>query len=197
MNIIKTTLLSFSTLLALSMALPAVGFDEESFGQSLNGWQKNRTASYSIDQHSYLTHRPTLTPTPGGGLFTSTRVDHVTKLGKKTTSYLELNFSADGTLTTAQIRIMAGQHQLTTGLITRPPLAAPADEANPEPWVTPTHAMINDLFKALDTEFVRFSKQEGEGKRDLFSRLFGAGYQTADLSAALRHNLNLLLRFTQ
>jgi hypothetical protein len=57
--------------------------------------------------------------------------------------------------------------------------------------------MVNDLFKALDTEFVKLTKKEKEGKKDVFSRVFGSGDQTADLSAALRHNLNLLLRDTR
>ena len=57
--------------------------------------------------------------------------------------------------------------------------------------------MVNDLFKALDTEFGKLAKKEQEGKKDVFSRVFGSGYQTADLSSALRHNLNLLLRYTR
>lgn len=176
----------------------AVTFDAATFGQALNGWQKDRTASYSIDNHKYLTHKPTLTRSPGGGMFISTRVEHVRSFGKKTTSYIELSYSSEGTLVTAQIRMMAGDFRMNTGLIKRPALAdspvegeAPATDT--EPWNHPTGVLVQDLFKALDTEFAKAAKQGAEGRKDIFSRAFGKGYQSADLAAALRHNLNLLM----
>ena len=202
----KTTLtkkLLLTTFAGLAFLLPAsaVTFDTDTFGQSLNGWLKDRTASYSIDHHSYLTYKPTVTPSPGGGIFISTRVEHRPTLGKKTTSYIELSYASDGTLISAQIRVMAGDKQLNTGLITRQALApAPVEgevpAANAEPWNTPTKVLIQDLFKSLDTEFAKVAKQDLEGKKDVFSRVFGKGYQSADLAAALRHNLNLMIGST-
>jgi hypothetical protein len=203
----KTTItkkLFLTSIAGLVMLLPmsAVTFDVGSFGQSLNGWRKNRTASYSIDNHSYLTHKPTVSPSPGGGIFISTRVEHRPTLGKKTTSYIELSYSSEGILITAQIRIMAGDKQINTGLVSRPALApAPADGQpaveNPEPWNSATKILIQDLFKSLDTEFAKVAKQDLEGKKDVFSRVFGKGYQSADLAAALRHNLNLIMSATR
>ena len=203
----KTTItkkLFLSSIAALAMVVPAsaVVFDVDTFGQSLNGWRKNRTASYSIDNHSYLTHKPTVSPSPAGGIFVSTRVEHRPTLGKKTTSYIELSYSSEGTLITAQIRIMAGDKQINTGLISRPALApAPVEGqplvANPEPWNNATRILIQDLFKSLDSEFAKVAKQDLEGKKDVFSRVFGKGYQSADLSAALRHNLNLMIISTR
>ena len=204
MKTTSTKIHFLSTFAGMALLLPtaAVNFDSDSFGQSLNGWRKNRTASYSIDHHSYLTYKPTVTPSPGGGIFISTRVEHRPTLGRKTTSYIELSYSEEGTLITAQIRIMAGDQQVNTGLIQRQPLApAPvegeAPVANAEPWNTPTKVLIQDLFKALDTEFAKVAKQDLEGKKDVFSRVFGKGYQSADLAAALRHNLNLTMRWTR
>lgn len=106
--ITKNTLLS--AVLGLSRLLPsaAVTVDTESFGQSLSGWRKNRTASYSLNNHPYRTHQPSVTPNPGGGIFVSTRVELDPKFGKKTASYLELSFSSAGTLLSAQIRIVMG-----------------------------------------------------------------------------------------
>lgn len=195
-NITKRLLLGAFMGMSLLGSASAVTFDSDTFGRALNGWQKNRTASYSIDNHSYRTHRPTLTRNPGGGLFISARVEHLRSFGKKTTSYIELSYSAEGTLVTAQIRIMAGDFRVNSGLINRPALAAPAEgeapAADTEPWNNPTGVMIQDLFKALDNEVAKMAKA-GDGKKDIFSRAFGRGYDSADLAAALRHNLNLLM----
>ena len=57
--------------------------------------------------------------------------------------------------------------------------------------------MVMELFTALDTEFAKLSKHDQDGKKDVFSRVFGKSYQTADLSTALRHNVNLLLGHTR
>lgn len=194
----------FVTVIAgLSFLLPAsaVTIDTQAYGESLNGWRKNRTAFYSIDNHSYLTHQPTVSPSPDGGIFVSTCIEHAPRFGKKTTSYLELSYNSAGTLLTIQIKIMAGDLRLNTGLISRPALiATPAEGEVPAvalPWTTPTKTMVNSLFKALDTEFAKLSKKEEEGKKDVFSRVFGTGSKSVGLSAALRHNLNLLLRHTR
>lgn len=201
MNASKQLFLSALTGWSLSMPAVAVKFDTLGFGGTLNGWRKNRTAPYCIDHHSSLTYKPTITPNPGGGIFISTRIGHRPTLSKQTTSYLELSYSSEGTLVTAQTRIMAGDNPINTGLLMRPALAPVAAEGepaptNPEPWNTGTKVLIRNLFKSLDTEFAKVAKQDLEGKKDVFSRVFGTGYQTADLAAALRHNLNLIMRFT-
>lgn len=198
---IKQFLITALGSLSLLCSGQAVTVDIDAFGAALNGWRKDRTASYTIHKHPYLTHKPTITPNQAGGVFISTRVDHNPRLGKKMTSYIELNYADDGTLLTAQIKVMAGALRLNTGAISRPALApatgdggAPAPDA--EPWLNPTTRMVTDLFTALDAEFAKLSKRDQDEKKDVFSRVFGKGYQTADLSAALRHNLNLLIGHT-
>ncbi|MDA7868811.1 hypothetical protein N9B28_03290, partial [bacterium] len=89
----KNFLMTALTGLSLFVPASAVTVDTDSLGAALNGWRKNRTASYSIDNHSYLTHKPTVTPNAGGGIFVSTRVEHKPRFGKKLTSYIELNYS--------------------------------------------------------------------------------------------------------
>lgn len=197
----KKFLLSALTGFSLLLPAKAVTVDIASFGAALHGWRDNRTASYSIDNHAYLTHIPTVTPNPSGGIFVSTRVEYNPRFGKKMTSYIELNYSADGALLSAQIKIMAGDLRLNTGLVSRPALQAPPaeGEASPldlEPWHSPTTRMINELFTSLDGEFAKLTKRDQDEKKDVFSRVFGKGYQSADLSAALRHNVNLLLGYT-
>jgi hypothetical protein len=184
--------------LAFLLPAQAVTVDVDAFGAALNGWRKNRTASYTIDDHPYLTHKPTITPNASGGVFISTRVDHKRSFGKKTTSYIELNYDSEGMLLTAQIKIIAGDLRLNSGSISRPPLApAGGEEGAPpldgEPWLSPTARMVNQLFTALDTEFDKLAKAKQEEKKDVFSRVFGKGYSGADLASALRHNLNLLI----
>lgn len=197
----KTTLILAFTSIILLWPASAVQMDIQSFGQSLNGWKKNRTAVYSIDNHAYRTHRPTITPTPGGGVFVSTRVEYTPRIGKMTTSYIELTFSSGGTLLTGQLRVVVKGLQVTTGLISRPDEAVRGEgevpTADSTPWNTPTNRLVNDMFKALDTELVKLSKSDLAGKKDLFSRLFSKDYGSADLAGALRHNLNLILRYTR
>lgn len=198
----KKTLIS--ALAGFSLALPAsaVTVDIDSFGASLNGWRKNRTAYYTINSNPYLTYKPTITPNAAGGIFISTRVEHKPRFGKTTTCYIELNYSGEGTLLSAQIKVMAGELLMDTGAIAQPPLAAAPAEGeappvNPEPWLNPTTRMVNQLFTALDAEFTKTAKLAQGEKKDVFSRVFGKGTQRADLSAALRHNVNLLLGYTR
>lgn len=191
-----TLIIGLASLLLISSSA-AVAFHLEGFGQSLNGWNKKGIAYYTIDRHTYRTYRPTMSPTPGGGMFLSTRVEHSPKMGKTTTSYIELSFDSAGRLLTSQIRVNLAGKQITTGLITRPAreIVAEGEEAgpDPEPWSSPVREMQNNTFQALDAQFNKLEQSEIAGKRDIFSRVFGRDYSGTDLSAALRHNYNLLL----
>ncbi|MDA0766631.1 MAG: hypothetical protein O3A92_07395 [Verrucomicrobia bacterium] len=193
----KTILTIVACSLSLSLSASAVSFDAEAFGSALNGWRKNRTASYSVDNHSYRTHRPTVTQTHGGGMFVSARVDHCPRGGKATSSYIELVFSGEGHLLSGQIRIKVGEKSLNTGQVVRAPeKPAPTEgeaEQDLEPWKTPTMQVVMDLFSALDSELGKLEKDDTKGKRDVFGRIFGQDFGSADLAAALRHNVNLML----
>jgi len=192
-----------STLCALGMmaAASAVEFDIDRFGQSLNGWRKDRAAHYTMDNRSYATHVPTVSRTHGGGLFVSTRIECKARAGKAAVSHLELAFSAEGHLISGQIRVTVNGKRLNTGQITRAPQSAPtlgedgAPVADPEPWKTATTRIVMDLFKALDTELGKLEKADTEGKKDVFGRLFGKDFESADLAAAIRHNMNLILGY--
>lgn len=180
----------------------AVELDIEGFGDSLNGWKKGRTANYTMDNHSYVTHVPTVSRTHGGGIFVSTRIEYKARAGKAAVSYLELAFSAEGHLISGQIRVNINGKRLNTGQVVRAPQSAPAPASeggvvpvDPEPWKTATTQIVMDLFSALDTELAKLEKGDTEGKKDVFGRLFGKGFDSADLAAALRHNMNLMLGF--
>jgi hypothetical protein len=197
----KTTMI----LLALLLTGPpahAVSFDTEGFGQRLNGWRKDRTACYSLTDAGYRTHIPTITGTPGGGMFLSTEVDLVGCGSAGAVCHLGLTFSASGVLEAAQIKSLVEGKNLDTGLIRRQQVqsATPAAEGEEAPAVAPpppgnpTDEMIAELFESFDTEFKKVTESKDKQKRDLFSRIGRTTPRAADIAAGLRHNINLILQ---
>lgn len=169
----------------------------EGLGQSLNGWKKNRTATYTIDNRTYRTHVPTVTPNLDGGVFLSTRIEHLGGFKPDAVCYLELTFTPQGSVGSSQIRITMNGQKLNTGQVLRE--RAPESEegeVGSADWRSAHMKMVLDLFAKLDTEFAKMEEKEKGGKRDLWGRFNGSELDTADLSAALRHNLNLLLAHT-
>lgn len=191
---IKLTLVAS---LLISLPAFAVTFDLEAFGASLNGWDKKRTANYTFTDAKYRTHLPTITPTPSGGIFVATRIDLLSGVGTAAISNLHLTFSSTGVLESAQIKGNVGHRALDTGVVRRP--EAPPAPTTPEGAVPvpakPFHAtdeLVTELFSSFDGEMKRLNAAAEAEKRDLFARL--AGKPAHDLSAALRHNLNNILR---
>lgn len=191
-----------SMILALAMAAPAfaVGFDTEGFGQSLTGWSKDRTATYKFTDATYRTYIPTLTATPGGGLYISTQVDLVAFASQGAISHIDMTFTADGTLISAQLRSSLAGKTIDTGIVRRPePPAAPLASDGEEKPVLVTYdgtgELIFDLFNRYDAEMRKITEGKDAEKRDLFSRLGGRNSaKTANLPAGLRHNVNLMLQ---
>ena len=186
--------------LALTSSAFAVSFDTEGFGARLNGWKKDRTAVYSFTDAKYRTHSPTITFSPSGTMFLSTQVDMLALAGKGAICQVSLTFSSAGVLEGAQIKGSIGSKSLDTGLIRRPETptaAAPAEGtpvAAPARRVNATDEMITELFVRFDTEMKKFTEAKGNVRSDLFSRMSGNNVKSADLSAGLRHNINLMLQ---
>jgi len=190
--------------LLASLVLPstafAVSFDTESFGARLNGWKKDRTAVYSFTDAKYRTHSPTITFSPSGTMFLSTQVDMLALSGKGAVCQVGLTISPAGVLEGAQIKGSIGNKSLDTGLIRRPeaPAAAVPSEGTatvPVRLVSATDEMIAELFVRFDTEMKKFTEGKGTMRSDLFSRMSGNNVKSADLSAGLRHNVNLMLQY--
>jgi hypothetical protein len=81
--------------------------------------------------------------------------------------------------------------------ISRDPTPAPvegAPAAAPARRVSATDEMITELFVRFDTEMKKFTEAKGNVRSDLFSRMSGNNVKSADLSAGLRHNINLMLQ---
>lgn len=190
-----------SILLALALITPAiaVGFDSEGFGSQLNGWAKNRTTTYQFTDATYRTYMPTITGTPGGGIYVSTQVDLLVFGGQGAISHIDMTFSSGGTLLSAQLKTTIGRKIIDTGLVRRPeaPVAPVAIEGQPAP-VFPrfdaTEELIIDLFSRYDLEMKKITEGKDAEKRDLFSRFSNKSAKTANVAAGLRHNVNLMLQ---
>ncbi|MBK1884210.1 hypothetical protein JIN85_17455 [Luteolibacter pohnpeiensis] len=175
----------------------AVTFDMKSLGASLNGWDNHQTAHYSFSDTHYQTHQPTLTRTPSGGMFLSAQVDLISKGSAAAVCHLGLTFSSAGVLESAQVKGTISGKSIDTGLIRRPdaPQVSAAEESAEPP--RPFHAtdeLINEVFVAFDGEMEKALGERKKDRKDLISRIFTHGAYKADLSAGLRHNLNLILQ---
>ncbi len=171
-----------------------LGIDIESLGQSLNGWSAKRTASYTIDSQNYRTHVPTVTENLDGGIFISMRVEHVSALRPDAVAYLELTFAPNGYVGASQIRLTVNGQTYNTGQVLRPEEALSiGDDIGSPDWRSAHTKLVLELFNKLDAEFAKDKGEEKKPKRDLWGRFKGSKVDQADISAALRHNLNLLL----
>jgi len=172
------------------MPLKAVSFDAEAFGASLHGWRKDRTAVYTINNRTYRTHVPTTTRTRDGGLFISTRIERGGRSGP--VCFLELTFGPGGTLMAGQVRVNVGRKLLDSGLVTRSePQVAGEEGAELPPPASET--LVLQLFSRLDAELAKLSAKDKQGRRDIFGRLARSTSGGADIPAAVRHNMNLLM----
>lgn len=172
-----------------------LSIDVESLGENLNGWSKKRTASYTIDSQKYRTHVPTVTKNLDGGFFVSMRVEHLSALRADATAYLELTLTPSGYVGTAQIRLTMNGRKYDTGQVLRPTEYTSLEgEIGSPDWRSTHMKLVLNLFSKLDTEFTKKNKTEGNKvTQDLWGRLNSSRLAESDLSAALRHNLNLLL----
>ncbi len=197
----KTSIIPLLTALALSSTAFAVSFDTEAFGARLNGWRKDRTAVYSFTDAKYRTHTPTVSYSPTGTLFLSTQVDMLSIAGKGAICQIGLTLSPAGVLEGIQIKGTIGSKSLDTGLIRRPdapaaaaPAEGAAEGAAPVRRLNPTDEMITELFVRFDSEMKKFTEGKEAFRSDLISRMSGNNVKSADLSAGLRHNVNLMLQ---
>ncbi|WP_461056221.1 LGFP repeat-containing protein [Spirosoma arcticum] len=95
-------------------------FDMEKLGQALTKWDKKggSAAEYKSAGSNYRTYKPTVSPTPQGGLFVSTKLDHIRGGAADDHAQLEMEFAANGVIvsTRATMKIQ-GHSTLDTGLI--------------------------------------------------------------------------------
>lgn len=95
-------------------------FDLNCLGGKLGGWDdKDGTAAkYKSADSNYRTYKPTVSNTPAGGLFISTKIDHIRGMAADDHNQLEMEFDQNGQIATARsVMTIQGNPQFDTGLI--------------------------------------------------------------------------------
>ena len=207
----KLKLIAGLAWLATILSAGAVEFNVNEFGSRLGGWQdsKGAAAKYKSSNSYYRTYRPTITRTPKGGLFISTKIQHLYSWGAVDTSFLEMTFDSSGEIMGAQVKIKMGGRAFDTGYVKPEPIpvdpafaplpVAPAGgEPAPLPPVQMTEIVV-ELFKRLDEQISKWAQEgadEQKKRRDLVSRIgrwnskVSAG--RGNMSAVIRHNYNMI-----
>ena len=171
-----------SFFLILISALPAfagVEIDLDVLGDSLGGWQarNGRAAEYEISESVYRTYQPETSPSPDGGIFVSIRIDHVRGfMASDDYASLELSFSADGTLVTAQSSLALQGRTISSELIKG---GASASTSVAAPYVDRAVKIGTDLVADLSSKLLR-EKIVEPGR--------------VSFPAAIRHNYNLIYK---
>jgi hypothetical protein len=89
-------------------------------GAQLGGWTKKggTAAEYKSADSNYRTYKPTLSSPPGGGLFTTTKIDHIRGGAKDDHNQLEMEFDLYGQLISVRsVMTIQGTPQFDTGLV--------------------------------------------------------------------------------
>lgn len=170
-------------LLALTAAaLPAsaeVIVDVEAFGEGLGGWsaRKGQAAEYRISDAAYRTYRPEVSPSPDGGIYVSVRIDHRRGFfASDDHASLELSFSSDGSLVSAQSSLALQGRTITSELIKGGSSAATSVAA---PGISQAVKVGSDLVADLSSKILR-------------EKIIEPG--RVSFPAAIRHNYNLLYK---
>ncbi len=100
--------------------LAGVTVDIKKLGKSLGGWdgRKAKYAQYEMADNHYRTFKPTITPTPEGGLFVSIRIDHLRGLlASDDHAVLETTFDKAGKVVSTRSIINVQGRKITSDLI--------------------------------------------------------------------------------
>lgn len=182
------------TLICLIGSLQAASFDSEGFGAKLNGWRKDGTAVYEFTDAKYRTHKPTVTKSPSGSLFISTQVDMLSTAGKGAVCQLGLTISSHGKLEGIQVKATVRGKALDTGVVRPPAAPAEGEGVAKSAGLSPVDEMMVEVFRLFDTEMKKVTEADASFRSDLAARLAGNQVTSADLTAGLRHNVNLMLQ---
>lgn len=137
-----------------------------------DGWndKAGQAAVYESGGSHYRTYRPTLSFPPGGGLFVSTKIDHIRGGAEDDHNLLEMEFNSEGRILTVRSVIdFAGTPQFDTGLIRG------AGELDSEKT-----GQIAELSAKLVNSLIKF-----------FTDLAETGGR-ANFPAVIQHNLNII-----
>ncbi|OUJ75795.1 LGFP repeat-containing protein [Hymenobacter crusticola] len=100
--------------------MSALQFDMAKLGQQLTGWdaKDGSAAEYTSAGSNYRTYKPSVSPTPSGGLFISTKLDHIRGMAADDHAQVEMEFAANGVIISSRVAMtIQGHNTLDTGLI--------------------------------------------------------------------------------
>ena len=152
----------------LTFAGPTLNLD--ALGKSLGGWDdKNQTAAkYKSADSNYRTYKPTkpagISDTAEGGLFISTKIDHIRGNAADDHCQLEMTFNAQGKLTILKAEITIGDNKLDTSILT-----AASDDARVK--------MAAKLYDKLTNQVTKWSEFGGR----------------KNFPAVIQHNINYII----
>ncbi len=190
----KRLLLSALAIASLGTA-SAAQLDFAKFGQSLAGWDATgQSCNYLFNDGTYRTLRPNVTATRNGGLFVSVVVEFDPRGGVDATGWLEFTFNSNNQLIAAQAKVRMIGKFVDTGAVRATEEAVGVGENAGTKLQNSDQVMI-DLFNRLDQKMVDV-RQAIEEKRDnsVVSRMKYGKFKRLNMSAALRHNANAVLR---
>ena len=181
------------------LAAHASAFDQDAFGNSLNGWQRDGSAHYALDGVQYRTLKPVVGIGDDGGEVVTATVLHQSNSWAEVPFELTVVFAPDGSAQSFRIQGRPRGQKVDTGLVSRPsapsaPAAVEGQPAPPAPAFHPLAEMKKSLFESFDPQVVRAAEAKDTRKRDLLARIYGPEpIDPAALSAGLRYNLDLIL----
>lgn len=98
-------------LIAWAQNPPAVHLNDAKLLQGMpearKAWNKKdgTAVEYRSGGSNYRTYKPTATPSEGGGLFVSTKIDHMRGFGDDDHAQVELTFNAEGKLENSKVHM--------------------------------------------------------------------------------------------
>jgi len=170
MTPVARTILSLIALTLTTTTSWASWLDMDELGASLNGWRNKggTAAEYKSADSNYRTYRPTVSPQEGG-IYVSTKIDHIRGFGSDDHAFVELYYDEQGTLTDARTQMTIGGAKWDTKWIA-------AGVAVYNPGMGAAAFAANEIFQDLRTFVSRLNEHGGR----------------ANFPAVVRHNINLI-----
>lgn len=131
--------------------------DKKLLGEKLGGWddKDGKAAKYESAGSNYRMYKPSATKTQDGGLFISTKLDHIRGMGGDDHCQLEITLDSAGKIVSAESSITMGDKSFDTGLIE----AAALLTANPE--IIVVTAIATEMYKDMKKQIAKWTDDGG------------------------------------
>ena len=173
---IKNTILTLVATLLFTASAHAATFDVNGFGKEWGGWKKKdkTAAEYKSAGSNYRTYKPTVSPTPDGGVLVSTKIDHIQGWAKDDHCQLEMTFDKNGEIVSSSAKITMGKKKVfDTQIVT-----ASAALVGASAGTTAVIALGAAVTNKLQDQIAKWN--DGGGR--------------ANFPAVVKHNFNLIAK---